>query len=595
MNSLVDPVVGQALNLLGDAALSSFNTYRLLFAPFMTEGLREALSARRAAAMFFRARRRVPAYREFLRQQHAARPGRAPRHPPPDPVRGARHLRRQAIRAAERVRAGALGHRHERVDVAGRPLRAEVDRPRREEGDRDVTAAGARPSLRHHWLPAFSQGAGRRRRSRLAALRRLRGGRGRGDDRAAAGGAEPLLPQDHLQLRRLGSGDQHGGRERLRRGASPGADRAAGAGARSVRRARGRADDLPVRSVELLHRERRRPEPAVHRQPAGERLAAPALQHPRPRGGPPLLPPAPAAGRSPRVAGHRRRARLAAAAAAALGTAGARRGLLRLQDHARGPAAGGDARSGAGGAGGELRAAPVRGRPRQQAPRAVARAVGRRAAARALGPARAGAGGARRGEPGLPRVDPHGARRQSSHPEAVAVRAGPAVEPGHPHQEEVHRLRDGELDRRGKEVLRLWFGFTAPVSRRAYLLTGLTLMTVKYLVEVLAVPAVTGTWWTPWEYFSPSLTRIHELQTPALAWGLAYCTLHASLGLATAAVIAAAGVVLLMAFEGALCLLMAFPLALGLALIGAALGRSLALRGHPNRLPILLLLLALPA
>jgi len=74
MNSLVDPVVGQALNLLGDAALSSFNTYRLLFAPFMTEGLREALSARRAAAMFFRARRRVPAYREFLRQQNAERP-----------------------------------------------------------------------------------------------------------------------------------------------------------------------------------------------------------------------------------------------------------------------------------------------------------------------------------------------------------------------------------------------------------------------------------------------------------------------------------------------------------------------------------------
>src|SRR3569832_1120739 len=74
MNSLVDPVVGQALNLLGDAALSSFNTYRLLFAPFMTEGLREALRARRAAAMFFRAHRRMPAYREFLRQQNAKHP-----------------------------------------------------------------------------------------------------------------------------------------------------------------------------------------------------------------------------------------------------------------------------------------------------------------------------------------------------------------------------------------------------------------------------------------------------------------------------------------------------------------------------------------
>ena len=74
MNSLLDPALGQALNLMGDVALSSFGAYRLLFAPLMTEGLREAISARRAAAMFFRARRRVPAYREFLRQRGAERP-----------------------------------------------------------------------------------------------------------------------------------------------------------------------------------------------------------------------------------------------------------------------------------------------------------------------------------------------------------------------------------------------------------------------------------------------------------------------------------------------------------------------------------------
>jgi len=74
MNSVVDPLIGRALNLLGDVALTSFSAYRLLFAPFMTEGLREALSARRAAAMFFRARRRVPAYRDFLREQGAERP-----------------------------------------------------------------------------------------------------------------------------------------------------------------------------------------------------------------------------------------------------------------------------------------------------------------------------------------------------------------------------------------------------------------------------------------------------------------------------------------------------------------------------------------
>ena len=84
MNERVDPVVGQALNLLGDAALSSFTAYRLLFAPFMTEELREAISARRAAAMFFRARGTVPAYRAFLRARGAERPSRFSDVPPMD-------------------------------------------------------------------------------------------------------------------------------------------------------------------------------------------------------------------------------------------------------------------------------------------------------------------------------------------------------------------------------------------------------------------------------------------------------------------------------------------------------------------------------
>jgi phenylacetate-CoA ligase len=84
MNSVVDPALGRALNLLGDAALSSFAAYRLLFAPFMTEGLREAISARRAAAMFFRARRRVPAYRDFLRERNGDRPRRFADIPPMD-------------------------------------------------------------------------------------------------------------------------------------------------------------------------------------------------------------------------------------------------------------------------------------------------------------------------------------------------------------------------------------------------------------------------------------------------------------------------------------------------------------------------------
>ena len=288
-----------------------------------------------------------------------------------------------------------------------------------------------------------------------------------------------------------------------------------------------------------------------------------------------------------------------------------------------------------------------------------------------------------------------------------------------------------DADRRGvvSRLLRTWFGFTAPVSRRNYLLTGLALMVVKYAVEALAVHAVTGSWWSPFAYFSPSVARFRDLHAPALAWGIACWTLpfiwigasmtvrraldaglparvgllffvpilnnltmlvlaaqpahaerfpsfpatgalgdavavdpmaerarrarplraamlgvlvgcaivavstafgtlvlHAyssvlfvgapfvvgfvtaslyngeaprtlrsTLGLATAAIIASAGVVLLLAFEGALCLLMAFPLALGLALIGAALGRAIALRGSAGHVPVLLLLLALPA
>lgn len=280
-------------------------------------------------------------------------------------------------------------------------------------------------------------------------------------------------------------------------------------------------------------------------------------------------------------------------------------------------------------------------------------------------------------------------------------------------------------------LLRTWFSFSAPVSRRTYLLTGLALMAVKYAGEALAVHAVTDRWWTPFDYFSPSMARFRDLHAPALAFGIAFwslpfiwigvsmsarraldaglparlallffvpilnnivmlvlaaqptqgerfpsfpatsplgdpaaippdaaegraraarplraamlgvlvgCaivvaatafgtlvlhsyssvlfvgapfvvgfvtaslyngeaprTLRATFGLATAAVIASAGVVLLMAFEGVLCLAMAFPLALGLALIGAALGRAIALRGHPGSGPILLLLLALPA
>lgn len=71
MNSLLDPVIGRMLNAASSAALSSWNTYRLLFAPALMGRNRERLSERRAAAAFFNARRTVPAYRDFLGELHA--------------------------------------------------------------------------------------------------------------------------------------------------------------------------------------------------------------------------------------------------------------------------------------------------------------------------------------------------------------------------------------------------------------------------------------------------------------------------------------------------------------------------------------------
>jgi len=74
MNSLTDPALGWALNKLGDVSLTSFNAYRMLFLPALGAPSREWLSRQRAAAVFYRARKTVPAYRAFLREQGAESP-----------------------------------------------------------------------------------------------------------------------------------------------------------------------------------------------------------------------------------------------------------------------------------------------------------------------------------------------------------------------------------------------------------------------------------------------------------------------------------------------------------------------------------------
>ncbi len=68
MNELIDTAAGWGLEALGGVALASWQTYRLLFAPVIGESLRERISRRRAAAVFWRARRTVPAYRAFLEE-----------------------------------------------------------------------------------------------------------------------------------------------------------------------------------------------------------------------------------------------------------------------------------------------------------------------------------------------------------------------------------------------------------------------------------------------------------------------------------------------------------------------------------------------
>lgn len=68
--------------------------------------------------------------------------------------------------------------------------------------------------------------------------------------------------------------------------------------------------------------------------------------------------------------------------------------------------------------------------------------------------------------------------------------------------------------RAASHVIRLWFGLGEPVSRRAYLLTGVGLMAVKYGVEAAVLRVTTGQVLTPSAFLSPlyeSRLRLLEL------------------------------------------------------------------------------------
>src|SRR5665213_7643 len=74
MNKIVDPVLGRVLSEAGRVALSSWGTYRMLFLPMFDASKRDWISRKRASAAFYNARRKVPAYAEFLRERGADDP-----------------------------------------------------------------------------------------------------------------------------------------------------------------------------------------------------------------------------------------------------------------------------------------------------------------------------------------------------------------------------------------------------------------------------------------------------------------------------------------------------------------------------------------
>jgi uncharacterized membrane protein YhaH (DUF805 family) len=78
-----------------------------------------------------------------------------------------------------------------------------------------------------------------------------------------------------------------------------------------------------------------------------------------------------------------------------------------------------------------------------------------------------------------------------------------------------------------KRLLSLWFGLSAPVSRRVYTASGFGLMLFKYGVEAAAIHAVTGNWLSPLTYLNPLLSARQQVLAghDGLFWALALWTL----------------------------------------------------------------------
>src|SRR5690242_17778829 len=59
-------------------------------------------------------------------------------------------------------------------------------------------------------------------------------------------------------------------------------------------------------------------------------------------------------------------------------------------------------------------------------------------------------------------------------------------------------------------LVRFWFTFDAPVSRRAYLTHGAVLMAVKYAVDAMLIWMLAGQLWTPWDYLTTGANFAHS-------------------------------------------------------------------------------------
>jgi uncharacterized membrane protein YhaH (DUF805 family) len=66
--------------------------------------------------------------------------------------------------------------------------------------------------------------------------------------------------------------------------------------------------------------------------------------------------------------------------------------------------------------------------------------------------------------------------------------------------------------------LRLWFGLTRPVDRRAYLVNGAGLMFVKYGLDAALIGWFAGRFWSPLDYFTPLWTVRQDVLRGGPTW-----------------------------------------------------------------------------